>query len=165
MAASPVIIDDGGSTRIKQAGNANPDMDRLMTDPHTDFAAGTFPANIGGVIGAHCQVIINSIDKNGRVTRLPASADDPRFSLTGGQTAEIISEPNQRLEITLGSNGVLTLNLSGPHGDPPLVEARQIATQRRYIVANSGSIRKVRINDNDVFAAQPDTVYTMVRLG
>ena len=161
----PIIIDDGGSTRIKQLiVNTQGILDGLLTSPHQDVADGQFPDGAGsGGTNAKCYVRIISIDKNGVVTKLPAAPNDPNFELSGGDTAEIVSGLNQSLKITLNSGGGILVDLNGTNGDP-VVEARQNGAQRRYIVSNSGLILQVKTRNAVRFNSQPDGAYTQVRL-
>jgi len=174
MAASPVIIDDGGSTRIKQLGAANKDLDRLLESPNADLADGRFPETFAVPGDAECSVTIVLIKDDATAQKVTTyqtgslSGQPLKFGGTAVETAEVLSELNQSVKVYLGANGILQLDLNGGPGQEPVVEARQIAKQRRYIIMNAGLIRQVKVKGNPVFAGSGipnDVIYTMVMLG
>jgi hypothetical protein len=156
MAAEPLIIDDGGSTRIKQAKD-DVEMDKLLKAPHTDGADGTF---INGTGSAKCRVKITTVRADG----VPISSGP--FDFGGGETAVIVSQLGQKVTVKLDTTGSLqvTLGPAGGGGAQPIVEAKQSALRRRYIVANAGPIDTVTVRGTLVFTAAADSIYNMVRL-
>jgi hypothetical protein len=154
--ADAVIIDDGGSTRIKQLkGNeADGKMDDLISEK-TDQAKGTF---------ATLRVVFFDADGNphGPLDR-NLNAND-RIVIQSGNKQKVIGLLNgaKKLSISLESDD--------PDNLESLVDAKQHKQQRRYVVSNAGRILKVKINnaaavfDFDNNAEHGTSVYTMVIL-
>lgn len=162
MAADAVIIDDGGSTRIKQlkgAGGATGEMDQLMQPGNSDNATGAFS-----------DLRIQFLDNDGK----PGTAITDTFP-AGLTVVTITSDNGQTLTATVAS-GNLTLKLIATcAGVEPLVHGKQNGTQRRYVVSNAGAIKKVEIKKgssatNKIYdttvASRPESasVYTMIVL-
>ena len=155
MAADAVIIDDGGSTRIKQIKGTVADgkMDDLIADK-TDQAKGKFKT-----------LRIVFFDGDGDAHG-PIDQD-----LNPGDSFEIESANQQKIVGELNGARKLSLSIeSGAADVDPLVDAKQHNLQRRYIVSNAGSIRKVSVNGAaPLFDAvgnpvHGSSVYTMVVL-
>ena len=159
--ADAVIIDDGGSTRIKQLkglGGATGDMDQLMEPGNSDNARGSFT-----------DLRIQFLDKDGK----PGAAITDTFSTTGLTTVTVHSENEQKLTAKVAGGG-LTLTLSAKSaGVEPLVHGKQNGNQRRYVVSNAGAILKVEIDkgggastiyDTQAPPPRPEAaaVYTMI---
>ncbi|MBM3814358.1 MAG: hypothetical protein FJW20_22265 [Acidimicrobiia bacterium] len=157
MAASPIIIDDGGSTRIKQilAASDGRNMDHLLGPAHHDLADGRFPED--SAAEPKCRVLVVNIDVNGNNT-----APDLPF-LGSGDHVEINST-TQKVRVDLNKEGKVRLSISAVEGQSPIVEARQLGNQRRYIVRNARTITSISLNGKLVFEPPPNSVYTMVRL-
>src|SRR5882672_9760561 len=138
MAAEPLIIDDGGSTRIKQAKD-DVNMDKLLKTPHTDGADGTFINTVTG--NARCRVKILTIGANG------ASTPSGPYDFGGGETAVIVSQLGQKVTLRLDAAGSLqvTLTSSAGGGPQPIVEAKQSELRRRYVVSNAGPVDTVTV--------------------
>lgn len=159
--ADAVIIDDGGSTRIKQLpGTASGKMDDLL-DKKKGHPDGDF---------SKIRVVALGSDGLPLFTR-----DQP---MKKSDAFKIISLNKQNVEGEMENNGK-TIHLSLTSDSPgvePLVESKQHQQQRRYIVANAGPIQKVEYTEAvpsvppvtslfDITQA-PDkgSVYTMVIL-
>ena len=154
--ADAVIIDDGGSTRIKQLKGAQADgnMDDLIAEK-TDQAKGTFDS---------LRIVFFDADgeKHGPIDRALA----PNDSFVGN------SGNSQKITGQLNGAKKLSLSLESSAADvEPLVDAKQAKHQRRYIVANAGTIQTVSVTlasvTTTIFDAlnDPDhkkSVYTMV---
>jgi hypothetical protein len=155
MAQDAVIIDDGGSTRIKQLkGNvADGKMDDLISEK-TDQAKGKFKS---------LRIVFFDGDGNphGPIDQSLNASD--RIEIQSGNQQKIVGLLNgaKKLSLSLESDCV---NLD------PLVDAKQHNQQRRYIVSNAGPILTVKVNNAaPLFDAQNDaehatSVYTMVVL-
>jgi hypothetical protein len=154
--ADAVIIDDGGSTRIKQLKGAEADgnMDDLIAEK-TDQAKGTFDS---------LRIVFFDFDgeKHGPIDNLLAANDS--FLIESGNS--------QRITGQLNGAKKLSLSLESSAADvEALVDAKQAKHQRRYIVANAGPIQTVHVTlggiPTKIFDALTDpdhkkSVYTMV---
>jgi hypothetical protein len=157
-----VIVDDGGSTRIKQLKD-NVDMDDLMVAPNTAQADGKF----GNPGTPSCNLIISHIESGPNTgANSPAVTKDPPIPMAAGDVVTITSGNGQTLTITLHNSRALTLQLSAAGGATPIVEARQQDLRRRYIVSNAGPISTIThsgVGANPVYSAVAETVYTCVQ--
>jgi len=155
--ADAVIVDDGGSTRIKQLPPATKRMDDLLSDK-SDSPEGTFS-----------KIKVVFLDSEGAIL---ATREKP---LDSDDTFLVASAHGQVLSGEMSHVGKkLTLTLSSTNGAEPLVEAKQHKQQRRYIVSNAGAIEKVDFTENatgtetNLFdnTKMPDkkSIYTMVIL-
>jgi hypothetical protein len=166
--AQPVLIDDGGSTRIKQlkGGAVSGRLDNLIEvdtssapAKSTDFARGPFS-----------QVQILCMDSAGVVTPLSGT-----IAMALNHTFKVHSG-NHRLEGRLvdrtaekdpGSAADCQITISGVSGTEPIVEARHNNGQRRYIISNAPPIAKVEVNaagPPTQFNVPGGTIYTVVIL-
>jgi hypothetical protein len=155
--AEPIIVDDGGSTRIKQLTNHT--MDSLLDD-HSDQAGGDFK-NAGT---AACTVTVVHIEGDD-----PTNPQTVTTNMVGLDSVQILSENDQQVVLTLNNAGKMDVQLSSSNGGAdPMVEARQASHQRRYIVNNAGVILTVNLIRNNVttqvYTKTNNTVYTMVHL-
>ena len=165
--AQPVLIDDGGSTRIKQlkGGGVSGKLDNLI-----EVDTSSSPAKSMDVArGAFSQVQIMCMDSVGAVTSLTGApigmAENDTFKVHSG---------NHRLEGRVvdrsGGGGTATdcqITISGVGGTEPIVEARHNNGQRRYIISNAPPINKVEVNaagPPQQFNVPPGTIYTVVIL-
>ena len=172
--SNPVVIDDGGSTRIKHL-KENTTMDGLMgqlvggATVYEDVAAEPFQ-NPAGVFKCHLKVRYHQDDGDQQI-RPPAPAggatgrdldlgDTVIIRSRNGQKATIkFDAATNRMRITLSANDALV---------DPIVEARQDGGIRRYIVSNAGRIDRVDLQPavgalENIFDANADTtIYTMV---
>ena len=159
--ADAVIVDDGGSTRIKQLkgnGGATGQMDQLMEPGNTDNAHGAFT-----------DLRIQYLDKSG----MPGAAITDNFP-AGLTVVTVHSENEQKLTATVAGGG-LTLKLASKTLNvEPLVHGKQNGNQRRYVVSNAGAIQKVEVQKGNnpvvtIFDTQANpprpeatSVYTMI---
>jgi hypothetical protein len=154
--ADAVIIDDGGSTRIKQLKGAEADgrMDDLIADK-TDQAKGTFNA---------LRIVFFDAagEKHGPIDR----------ALAGNDLFVIDSANSQRITGQLNGTRKLSLSLdSTAAGVEAFVDAKHAKQQRRYIVANAGPIQTINVTlagvTTNIFDAvnnveHKTSIYTMV---
>jgi hypothetical protein len=157
--ADAVIVDDGGSTRIKQlrsntaSGHMDDFLDKKKGHPDGDFS------NIR-------VVALKADGTTALIKDQPLKKDD---------TFKIVSVNKQNVEGEMENNGkTIHLSLtSDAAGVEPLVESKQNSQQRRYVVSNSGSIERVEVTEAVPTQAQPvvlfnisttPSVYTMVIL-
>ena len=176
----PVIIDDGGSTRIKQLKSAATSgrMDDLLeVDPaavppqSTDFALGPFTQISILCISTAGVVITPAPNPGGAVLPLPI-----HLVINEGFTA--FSDNSQRIDCTIvnrvgqqtgGKPGTATdmqITVRSLAGNRPVVEAKH-AGQRRYVVSNAGPIQKLVVRKpgpDETFDVPPNTAYTMIIL-
>jgi len=170
--SEPIVIDDGGSTRIKKlpaaAGGSLTELDGLLD------------VLIKGERAQSTAIARSSGDRGYGAIRIA-------FIDSQGQAFDLFEGPQafRRFQIVSGNysvTGVLNggdveLTIDGPLESPPLVEAKQqIAAaqqqsgKRRYIVTNAPPITSVKIDDGDPFlAAEPGkgkggAIYTSVTI-
>jgi hypothetical protein len=148
MASDAVIIDDGGSTRIKQLrgpNGATGQMDQLMEPGNSDNAHGAFT-----------KFRIQYLDQEGK----PGTAFTHDFT-PGLTEVTIHSENEQKLTATIAgavAGGVLTIKLAAKSQNvEPLVHGKQNGSQRRYVVSNAGAIQQVELKKPN--EAAPTTIY------
>lgn len=154
--ADAVIVDDGGSTRIKQL--------RQKLDPLLDntdaFARGPFS-----------KLRISCVDESGTASE-PAGGTFP-ITMILNDTFKIFSG-NHRLEGRIvdgrpgGTATDCKISVTGVNGTDPIIEARSSQGQRRYIVSNAPVIGKIEVNANgpaQTFNIPQGTIYTVVILG
>ena len=138
--ADAVVIDDGGSTRIKRVmrGNGVGEMDSLLNikDINTTRRGSTHSVN-----DAFTTVMIVCQDKTGKpfAQTMPLAGD-----------VEISSALEQKVLATV-NGGDLDLTLFSDTSEP-IVEAKQHAGKRRYVVSNSGPIQTVKVNGTIVYS-------------
>lgn len=184
----PVIIDDGGSTRIKQMKllAASGKMDDLLEVDETASS----PNSKDFALGPFSQITILCISVNG-VAGPPDSAagDTVPIALNLDEGFEIVSENNQRVIGKIIDRASMPgappgstardclITVKGVSGSKPIIEARHGGKQRRYIVSNAGPIIKVVVSKKNVVDKTftvpqptapsinpPPTAYTMVVL-
>jgi hypothetical protein len=143
---SPILIDDGGSIRIRQLGS-NPNSGAAI-DGLIDKFKGNSAENF-----ATCTMTIHFHDD-------PGGDEHPsKVGLNPGDVVTIKSNNGQVVTVTFTLNQPLAIALTGP----PIVEAKQENGRRVYIVVNSDSIATVAQNGANKFnAANTPSVYTMV---
>ena|SRR5688572_10005934 len=138
--AEAIIVDDGGSTRIKRVmtGTAVGAMDSLLDVD--DLGNGTRGSD-HTINDSYSNLLIVIQDKFGK----PFQITDASFT-----TVAISSGLNQ--EITAAKNGSSSLTLTVFSGaSDPIVESKQHKKKRRYVVSNSGPIEKVIVDGAIVF--------------
>lgn len=146
MPAEAVIVDDGGSTRIKwnNPGGLGDMPNLLSVEPQT-------------VTSSFNRVRIAYQQEDGTAVN---HIDTP-FNTK----VEIFSYKNQRVLLEkVGANNI-RVTVYGFGGAEPQVEAKQSKGKRRYIVSNAGAIEKVEVDSAKVFdtTATP-ALYTSVVL-
>ena len=157
-----VIVDDGGSTRIKQlspGGGHKGDLAALLTD-RSATAHGFFTVNGS----PRCTVTVIWFPE-GDVAE-PLQAIDMHL----GDQLIIDSEYDHRSVFELGRNG--TLNIDIAKNREPFPEAKnESRKQFRYVVSNSGAIQAVTYKpavglETPIFPAAgssaSDSLYTTV---
>ena len=157
--ADPVVVDDGGSTRIKRltAGLGVIDNDGLVdVDPTLNP-----PQSNATVTGPFTHIRVVTIDKTGTASLGPDDALQPNDKFT------ITSANDQKTVNSVDATGKLTISLQATGTAAPLVEARQLGQKRRYVVANAGPIKHVggTINGRQQdFDVPKGNIYTAVVL-
>jgi hypothetical protein len=166
--ADQVIIDDGGSTRIKQlvtvAGNGHMDSLLEVTDP----GGGASPHSDASAPGAFTSITIVFLDPTGAATVATGAA----IPVGPNHTFTIFSDNNQRVDGRIVAAAGPTpdncaLTVKGIAGTKPIVEAKHSGIQRRYVIANAGPINRVTVNGVGApqnFPTPPNTIYTTVIL-
>jgi|SoiMethySBSTD1v2_1073268.scaffolds.fasta_scaffold00103_14 hypothetical protein len=145
--ADPVVIDDGGSTRIKRLflGAGIGEMDKLL-----DVDALTDPTGTRGssdtINSDYSKLLIVCQDRTG------ASFSMSFASFT---TVTIASGLNQNVRC---KNLTTKLNITiFSASNDPIVESKQHKKKRRYIVSNSGPIETVSVNGTVKYDTSDDT--------
>ena len=157
--AQPVLIDDGGSTRIKQLKGAGVDghLDGLIEVDVTSAPAHASDA----APGAFSKIQMTCLDASG-VASFPFGA---AIAMAAGDTFKIHSG-NHRVVGKLNATDC-DITVSGVSGTEPIVEARHSKGQRRYIISNAPPIDQVDVNaagPTKTFMVGPGIVYTAVIL-
>jgi hypothetical protein len=155
--ADPVIVDDGGSTRIKRLTNGVGAMNGLLdVDPNANP-----PQSTESVHGPFSHITVVTIDESGTATQALDS------DLVANDSFTISSANDQFTVGAVDHTGKLTLSLQGTASNMPLVEARQFAKKRLYEVTNAGPIQQISgiLNGLPANISVPGTnIYTAVVL-
>lgn len=132
-------------------------MDKLMEGPNNEDEA---DGNFGTGASASCDVTIVFIKTDGTPTTLGP------FSMGPSDETVILSQGNQRVKAKFNpGTKVLKLKVDKTGSADPIVEAKQVNTQRRYIVTNAGAITNVTVAGVQQFPLTGvDSLYTMVHL-
>jgi hypothetical protein len=165
MPAFPVIIDDGGSTRIREL-TPNENMDELLDPGHLAYTNGRF-TDPAPPHDAMCLLTIVHIEQVDPPAPPAMATQSAGIVISGGDTVQIDSENNQSVHITLNPTNKklkIVLGPTNPGGAEPIAAARQHHDTRLYVVTNAGSINQVSVNGVLQFAATLNTIYTLVRL-
>jgi len=174
----PVIIDDGGSTRIKQlkspatTGRMDDllEVDTVAVPPQsTDFALGPF-TQISLICISSAGVIATPLPN-------PAGATVPLpIPLLIGEGFTAFSDNGQRIDGTVvnrvgqqtggrpGTATDLQITIRSLAANRPIVEAKH-AGQRRYVVSNAGPIQRLVIRKtgpDETFDVPANTAYSMI---
>jgi hypothetical protein len=156
----PVILDDGGSTRIKLFDGRLDDLldvSKTTGKPYQSFAT---------AIGPLYQIKVVCIDKSGTATQ-PEDNGFP-IPMPTDSTFEIQSGHHRVAGKIVSGNCEITVK--GADDIEPIVEARQSKGQRRYIISNAPAIDRIIINSTEkgfektIFEVPPNTIYTAVIL-
>ena len=176
--ASPVIFDDGGSTRIKQLQD-DANMDGLLGIPGPAPGTTVFQALADGrfVDGAgnfKClmKVRIHQLDGDQQIFPPPVGGGGSGVDLQQPDTIIIVSQNGQIATLTFDAVTFrMLIQLTSPPAVAgilsPIVEAKQNKRQRRYVVTNAGAIQTVNLVRGGVttvifdLAVNP-SIYTMV---
>jgi hypothetical protein len=158
--ARPVIIDDGGSIRIRE----------LQDDKKMDGLIGSFNAAANALVFAsassqqffgagsadnQCLLLVTSVDDSGTLTLLPLNAGLYGQKLAAGDTVIVTSADGQTITITF-PGGVLNVALSAS------ASAFERKRRRRYIMA-ADVIQSVTWNNAAIFTAgNPSPASTVV---
>lgn len=136
----PVIIDDGGSTRIKRLlpGNGIGEMDSLLDVDDLQSPVGSRGSD-HTVNDAFSSVLIVCQDKTGAFT----------LSFAAFTKVEVSSALNQQLSAEKVA-GKLKITVFSTVSDP-IVESKQHKKKRRYVVSNSGPIEAVSVDGAIVY--------------
>src|SRR4030095_4662195 len=151
--SEPIVIDDGGSTRIKKLPGATEgslsELDGLLNvvaSVHERARSSAVARSSGDQ--DYSAIRIAFVDSKGRAFDL---FDGPRafsrdFQIVSGNY-NVLGElvPNSRTDVGL--------TVDGPGGCPPLVEAKQQSGRRRYIVTNAPPIAQVFVDGDLVYSA------------
>jgi hypothetical protein len=137
--ADAVIVDDGGSTRIKRVmtGSAVGAMDSLLDVD--DLGNGTRGSD-HTINDTFTNLLVVIQDKFGK----PFQINDSSFTtveISSGLAQEIVADK---------SSGSLTVTVFSSISDP-IVESKQHKKKRRYVVSNSGPIEKITVDGTIVF--------------
>jgi len=137
--ADTVIIDDGGSTRIKKVTTTTAvgAMDSLLdVDDRGDGTTGSDHTITDSY--SHLRIVIQ--DKIGKA-----------FEITDASFTNVVISSGLAQEITVDKNTTsLTLSVFSATSDP-IVESKQHKRKRRYVVSNSGPIEKILVDGTIVF--------------
>lgn len=171
--ADAVIIDDGGSTRIKQLKGSGPGSASGKIDDLIEVDTSASPAHSQGfALGPFSQIQITCLSNAGAVTSLTGAP----IAMGLNHTFKVQSG-DHRLEGRIvdrsagtpppGSAKDCQMTISGVSGTAPIVEARHNNGQRRYIISNAPPIDKVEVNAAGApktFVVPGGTIYTVVIL-
>jgi hypothetical protein len=141
--AEPVVIDDGGSTRIKRVlpGNGVGEMDSLLNIKNITT---TRRGSTHSVNDPFTTVMIVCQDKTGNP-----------FTLTVGFTGDVeVASALEQNVLARVNGGNLDLTVFSDRSEP-IVEAKQHGGKRRYVVSNSGPIETVKVNGTTVYDTRP----------
>lgn len=169
---NPVIIDDGGSTRIRHhriphdpvAGPVGA-MDGLL-DVQPVGGIGQSDHSFNGALGNFTTLKVSFIDPASGVTTPVAGIP----ALLALDKVEIVSgRITVRVDIRAGAGGASILTIVGSPGVDPVVDAKQHKKRRRYIVSNAPPIDTVTVTSAGIptvvfNSAVNDSLYTNVHL-
>lgn len=134
--AEAIIVDDGGSTRIKQvkSSGATGKLNDLI-DVQKDVATGPLT-----------KITITCIDETGTL-KLPGGATGSTFPLNlggAGGTFTVFSG-DHRVEGLIVTGDDCLIAVKGVNGAAPLIEGKHAKGQHRYVVSNAPPIDKVEV--------------------
>jgi hypothetical protein len=133
--SKPVVVDDGGSVRIREMEDGVR-MDGLLDPPGAPVVSNQNFTDLTGAF--QCTLTVRYFDEEGVLTVLPLAGTKYGLVLAQNDIITITSSKGkQTVQITFDGNGFLNLLLSvGAHG-------AQEEKRRRYTVVNSGTINTV----------------------
>jgi hypothetical protein len=164
--AQPIIIDDGGSMRIRQMRrNAMGVMDSLFDMQALPLGHGSSHDGISAPIGdPYTTVRIVWQDQDGNISN--------PLNRNFNQSVLISSDFGQKVLVERNGNGTkLKLTVYSPTTEP-ILESKQHKQKRRYIVMNAGPIQLVEVDGIVVYdtaqgtpdPSAGDAIYTNVVL-
>jgi hypothetical protein len=134
--ADPMIIDDGGSTRLKRivqngvgAMNGLLDVDDTANPPQSSETLN----------GPFSNVTVVTIDGNIVATTPVNNPISPNDTFT------ISSLNGQSVVVTITAGSGCVISVRGSQNNAPLVEAKQLKKKRRYVVINAGPIQSITV--------------------
>jgi len=179
-----MMIDDGGSTRIKQLKN-DVKMDDLLgkvvagVSVYQDTGSDPFVVNPQAVpLVFKCNMKVRMHQEDGDQTILPPASPGGSSGKDLAPDDRIIIESENGQFVKLSFNAAFRVVIkleasSSPANIEPIVEAKQHKRQRRYVVSNAGPIKTVThvtaggvstvLFDNPSLGTQ-GSVYTMIHL-
>jgi hypothetical protein len=160
--ANPIIIDDGGSTRIiKKLNEDGRGAMNTLFNLHEGVNRKGLPSigssTVAGTGYMHIRCV--SLDQNGEC--IPLVNGD----LVVGDKVKIESGNEQSVSAAIAEDGKLTISIDGPPCNPPVIEAKQVNGKRLYIVSNAGAIEHIEgtVHGTDVAVdVPPDVNYTAI---
>jgi hypothetical protein len=132
--ASPIIIDDGGSTRIRLVNAGHVARFPLL---NVRILGASSARATQTLRGPYTQIKGISIDHTGEETSVVVGP------LIDGDRVTIASDHGHRVTATIGSEGQCKIVVRGPVANPPLIEGKQIDGERSYVVTNAGRILNI----------------------
>jgi|SRR5215472_5671858 len=164
--ADPVVMDDGGSTRIKLISVASSSIDSLV-DVALNTSTHQFESQATAT-GPYTQLTIVYLDAAGTATNPPGSP----FPLAAGTSIVLTSANQQRVRVRIvnnagtpgGSAADCEITVFAIGGVIPYVESRSADGKRRYVITNSGAISNVNLNPGPSMNTPSTTVYATVNI-
>jgi hypothetical protein len=155
----PIIVDDGGSTRVKRlSSNGDGEMDGLL-NVNMNPLNGDPPQSSDSVSGPFRYIRVVTIGETG--IKIPVDS-----TLAAGDTFTITSANGQFAVGKIGDDYQLTITLKGETNNAPLVEKIVFENQFRYEVTNAGRIQQISGTLNgrtiDPFCVPAQNIYTAV---
>src|SRR4051812_31238184 len=150
MANAPVIFDDGGSTRIKQLKDYYY-MDGLLGTTGQDgtiFQAKAYGQFLtDGEFTCHLKVRYHELNGDEQILPFDFAKDGTSgVDLQQADTVVIASQNGQIATLTFNGDAKLNIVLTSAVAQVnPIVEAKQMQKQRRYVVTNAGAIKTVTL--------------------
>ena len=136
---SPVIFDDGGSTRIQHLVDQGVGaMDGLL-NVNTNVNP---PQSSHTVDGPFTRLSVVTID----TIKGPSTPFDSE--ICPNDTFTICSDNGQTVEGSINDDQECKIVLEGSQNNPPLVESIQFKKKRRYVVVNAGPIQSITVTVN-----------------
>lgn len=152
MPGDPIIIDDGGSTRIKKklpvgVGQMDTLLEVTSGVPTPTRSGSKHTAQAKPATGSYGTIRVSFIDSAGR-----AFDAVPPSTFTSFRIVSNLHEVSGQL---IPDSGLMDLELTvhGPTASHPIVDAKQHNGQRRYIVTNTSPIDQVIVDGTTVYSA------------
>jgi hypothetical protein len=142
--SNPIIVDCGGSTRIKRQEDAGGGVGAMNGLLDVDLTLNP-PSSSHVVNRPFARVAVACVDTVGTPTQPlnRAVAANDKFT--------IVSQNGQTVVLQMNGNLTsLTITIQGQPGNPPLVEAKHFNKRRRYVAINAGAIQSITARSNNV---------------